>query len=100
MKANLIHDLGVYGVVKTVAVFIVIMTAVERFGRKKCLMVGGIGQGLCMLWIGGYSAIHTDTTNVDAASYVSIVAVYLYAVFYCIGWGPVSSSNDGDDTRN
>ncbi|KAL1705351.1 general substrate transporter [Schizophyllum commune] len=80
---------GVYGVVKTVAVFIVIMTAVERFGRKKCLMVGGIGQGLCMLWIGGYSAIHTDTTDVDAASYVSIVAVYLYAVFYCIGWGPV-----------
>lgn len=80
---------GVYGVVKTVAVFIVVMTAVEKFGRKNCLLVGGVGQGLCMLWIAGYSAIHTDDTVVDAASYVSIVAVYLYAVFYCIGWGPV-----------
>ncbi|KAL1740219.1 hypothetical protein HDZ31DRAFT_47927, partial [Schizophyllum fasciatum] len=38
---------------------------------------------------GGYSAIHTDTSYVDGASYVSIVAVYLYAVFYCVGWGPV-----------
>jgi len=41
-----------------------------------------------MLWIGGYSAIHPDGKKVPA-SYVSIVAVYLYAVFYCIGWGPI-----------
>ncbi|KAF5340877.1 hypothetical protein D9758_012155 [Tetrapyrgos nigripes] len=79
---------GVYGVVKVVAVGIVIWFAVETLGRKKCLIIGGIGQGLMMLWIGGYSAIHTGT-DVDAASYVSLVAVYLYAVFYCIGWGPV-----------
>ncbi|KAK7436986.1 hypothetical protein VKT23_018801 [Stygiomarasmius scandens] len=79
---------GVYGVVKVVAVGIVIWFAVEGLGRKKCLIIGGIGQGLTMLWIGGYSAVHKGT-NVDAASYVSLVAVYLYAVFYCVGWGPV-----------
>lgn len=41
-----------------------------------------------MLWIGGYSGIHPQS-DIVPASYVSIVAVYLYAVFYCIGWGPV-----------
>lgn len=62
--------------------------AVEGWGRKMCLLVGAIGQGLMMLWIGGFTAVHPDG-GVVPASYVSIVAVYLYAVFFCIGWGPV-----------
>lgn len=41
-----------------------------------------------MLWIGGYSGVPPQSSIVPA-SYVSIVAVYLYAVFYCVGWGPV-----------
>ncbi|KAJ3732498.1 general substrate transporter [Lentinula guzmanii] len=77
---------GIYGVV--ISVGLVLMFAVESFGRKKCLIVGGIGQGLTMLWIGGYSSIHPSGPIVPA-SYVSLVAVYLYAVFYCVGWGPV-----------
>ncbi|KAH7884766.1 general substrate transporter [Phlebopus sp. FC_14] len=79
---------GVYGVVKVVSVGTTLLFAVEGMGRKLCLIIGGLGQGLMMLWIGGYSAVHPQTTVVPA-SYVSIVAVYLYAVFYCIGWGPV-----------
>ncbi|EGN99201.1 hypothetical protein SERLA73DRAFT_182081 [Serpula lacrymans var. lacrymans S7.3] len=79
---------GVYGVVKVVAVGLTLAFAVESVGRKNCLIIGGLGQGLTMLWIGGYSGIHPQSTIVPA-SYVSIVAVYLYAVFYCIGWGPV-----------
>jgi hypothetical protein len=75
---------GIYGVVKTIAVALVLAFAVEGMGRKMCLLVGGAGQGLMMLWIAGYSAIHPQATRV-AASYVSLVAVYLYAVFYCIG---------------
>ncbi|KAI0315088.1 general substrate transporter [Amylostereum chailletii] len=79
---------GIYGVVKVVSVGTVLLFAVERMGRKLCLIIGGLGQGLTMLWIGGFSAVHPTSTIVPA-SYVSIVAVYLYAVFYCIGWGPV-----------
>lgn len=70
------------------AVGLVLLFAVERLGRKKCLIIGGLGQGAMMLWIGGYSGIH-PASNVVPASYVSIIAVYLYAVFYCIGWGPL-----------
>jgi sugar porter (SP) family MFS transporter len=80
---------GIYGVVKVVFVALTLAFAVESFGRKKCFIVGGLGQAAAMLWIGGYSGIHKDDT-VDAASYVSIVAVYLYAVFFCFGWGPMS----------
>ncbi|KAJ7592913.1 general substrate transporter [Mycena floridula] len=79
---------GIYGVVKVVSVGLVLMFAVEGMGRKRCLIIGGLGQGLTMLWIGGFSGIHPGSGLVPA-SYVSIVAVYLYAVAYCIGFGPV-----------
>jgi hypothetical protein len=41
-----------------------------------------------MLWLGGYTGIH-PSSKVVPSSYVSIIAVYLYAVFYCVGWGPL-----------
>ncbi|XP_006459491.1 hypothetical protein AGABI2DRAFT_177416 [Agaricus bisporus var. bisporus H97] len=90
---------GVYGVVKVVSVATTLIFAVESFGRKNCLIVGGLGQGLTMLWIGGYSAIHPETTIVPA-SYVSIIAVYLYAVSYCIGWGPLAWVVAGEVSPN
>jgi len=79
---------GIYGVVKVVAVGLVLLFAVESLGRKRCLIIGGLGQGAMMLWIGGYSGIN-KSGKVVVSSYVSIIAVYLYAVFYCIGWGPL-----------
>ncbi|KAI0738639.1 general substrate transporter [Daedaleopsis nitida] len=79
---------GIYGVVKVVSVGAVIAFAVEGLGRKLCLIIGGLLQGFMMLWIGGFSAVH-PSSDIVPASYVSIVAVYLYAVGYCIGWGPV-----------
>ncbi|KAG1829724.1 general substrate transporter [Suillus subalutaceus] len=72
---------GIYGLVKVVAVGFTLAFAL-------CLFVGAVGQGLSMLWIGGFGAIHPQSTIVPA-SYVSIIAVYLYAVFFCIGWGPL-----------
>ncbi|KAF7316717.1 MFS domain-containing protein [Mycena chlorophos] len=79
---------GVYGVVKVVSISLVLAFAVESLGRKRCLIIGGWGQGAMMLWLAGYTALHPESTIVPS-SYVSIVAVYFYAVFYCIGWGPV-----------
>ncbi|OAX41463.1 general substrate transporter [Rhizopogon vinicolor AM-OR11-026] len=79
---------GIYGLVKVIAVALTLAFAAESWGRKLCLLVGGLGQGLMMLWIGGFSAIHPQSTIIPA-SYVSIIAVYLYAVFFCVGWGPL-----------
>ncbi|KAG1779001.1 general substrate transporter [Suillus placidus] len=79
---------GFYGVVKVVAVGLTLVFAVDSWGRKMCLFVGALGQGLSLLWIGGFSAAHPQSTIVPG-SYVSIVAVYLYGVFFCLGWGPL-----------
>jgi sugar porter (SP) family MFS transporter len=90
---------GIYGVVKTVFVALTLAFLIESFGRKKSLIVGGLGQAATMLWIGGYSGVHKADT-VDASSYVSLVAVYLYAVFFCVGWGSVSWTLAGEVAPN
>lgn len=77
---------GVYGVVKFVVTCLVLAFVIESWGRKRTLFYGGIAQGLMMLWIGGYVAVHPQP-NVVPATYVSIVAIYLYGVFFCLGWG-------------
>lgn len=79
---------GVYGVVKVVAVGLTLAFAVDSWGRKMCLFVGALGQGLSLLWIAGFGAVHPQNTIVPG-SYVSIVAIYLYGVFFCLGWGPL-----------
>ncbi|KAG0701235.1 general substrate transporter [Suillus ampliporus] len=79
---------GIYGVVKVIAVGLALAFAVDSWGRKMCLLVGALGQGLSMLWIAGFGAAHPQSTIVPA-SYVSIAAVYLYAIFFCLGWGPL-----------
>ncbi|KAF7348352.1 putative quinate permease [Mycena sanguinolenta] len=80
---------GVYGGVKVIAVALTLAMAVETLGRKKCLIIGGLGQSAMMLWIGAYSALHPAPTTASPSGYISIVAVYLYAVFFSIGWGPM-----------
>lgn len=93
---------GIYGIVKVVFVSIAIIFAVESIGRKNSLIFGALGQALTMFWIGGYSAIHPQPTIVPA-SYVSIIAVYAYAVFFSMGWGtmpwPVVSEIAPNHTR-
>ncbi|KAJ7818460.1 hypothetical protein B0H14DRAFT_2838916 [Mycena olivaceomarginata] len=85
---------GVYGGVKVISVGLTLVIAVEGVGRKKCLIVGGLGQSVMMLWIGVYRALHPAPNTGGPYSsivlqYISIVAVYFYAVFYSIGWGPI-----------
>lgn len=84
----IVTHLRAYRILQVVSVGAALAFAIENIGRKKCLLLGGLGQALMMLWLGGYNGVHPDDAKV-VASYVSIVAVYLYAVFYCIGWGPL-----------
>ncbi|KAG2114854.1 general substrate transporter [Suillus clintonianus] len=77
---------GLYGVVKLVMACIGFSYTIETWGRKRTMVYGGLGQGLMMFWIGGYAGLHHNR-GIVPATYVSIVAVYLYAVAYCVGWG-------------
>jgi hypothetical protein len=62
-----------FAVVKVVAVATVLALAVESFGRKKCLITGGLIQAATMLWIAGYQSLHHGT-KIDGAGYVSLIA--------------------------
>ncbi|KAG1896923.1 general substrate transporter [Suillus fuscotomentosus] len=77
---------GIYGVIKFVVTCMTLAFVIESWGRKRSLIYGGLAQGSMMLWLGGYAGIHPHQ-DVVPATYVSIVAIYLYGVFFCLGWG-------------
>ncbi|KAG1856106.1 general substrate transporter [Suillus subluteus] len=77
---------GIYGVVKFIMTLITLAFIIESWGRKRSLIYGGLAQGTMMLWIGGYSGAHPNQ-GIVPGTYVSIVAIYLFGVFFCIGWG-------------
>ncbi|KAG2337461.1 general substrate transporter [Suillus weaverae] len=77
---------GIYGVVKFVVTCLTLAFVIESWGRKRTLIYGGLSQGLMMLWIGGYAGAHPNQ-GVVPGTYVSIVAVYLFGVSFCLGWG-------------
>jgi len=105
-KANLLGT-GIYGIVKIVMTTLVLSLGMEQYGRKALLVWGGIGQSLpyvsfslsllrdsssdflalSMFYIAGYRHIRqNDPNNIDGASYVAIVMIYLYVTFYSFGW--------------
>ncbi|KAG1887160.1 hypothetical protein F4604DRAFT_1889886 [Suillus subluteus] len=77
---------GIYGVVKFVTAWITLVFIIESWGRKRSLIYSGLGQSLMMLWIGGYAGAHPNQ-GIVPGTYVSIVAIYLFGVFFCMGWG-------------
>jgi SP family sugar:H+ symporter-like MFS transporter len=50
-SANLLGT-GIYGIVKIVMTGLVLALGVEQLGRKSLLIWGGIGQAVCMCFIG------------------------------------------------
>ncbi|CAN6604958.1 high-affinity glucose transporter Hxt2p [Trichomonascus vanleenenianus] len=83
---------GIYGVVKMVMTMALCLFAIERFGRKMCLMVGAGFMGTFMLVIGVLLKTHpvqADAENLSKASYAMVVCIYLYVTAYCFSWGPV-----------
>lgn len=58
---------------------------IEAYGRKALLVWGGLGQALPMFYIAGYRQIREGSPEIDGASYVAILAIYLYVTFYSFG---------------
>ncbi|KAI5366516.1 Putative major facilitator, sugar transporter, major facilitator superfamily [Septoria linicola] len=82
---------GIYGVLKMVGCALFLLLAADSLGRRRSLLWTSIAQGLCMYYIGIYIRVEPPQKGVPvpAAGYVAIVAIYLFAVFFQFGWGPV-----------
>ncbi|KAK5119053.1 hypothetical protein LTR62_000264 [Meristemomyces frigidus] len=60
---------------------------IERFGRRRLLIYGGIAMSLCEFVI---AVVGTVLPGSQAANYSLIVLVCLYVFFFASTWGPVA----------
>jgi MFS family permease len=61
----------------------------DKVGRRKPLLYGCIALSLCLFYLGGYlTAVgpRTEGQGRSAGDYTAIVAIFLYASGYCLGW--------------
>lgn len=68
-----------------------LLLVADSLGRRKSLLWTSIAQGLCMFYIGTYIRIAPPKARepVPPAGYAAIVMIYLFAIFFQFGWGPV-----------
>lgn len=73
---------GLFGVVKTVFTFVYLLFLVETIGRRRLLMIGALGGGLCLWYVGAYIAIAKPSTNINA----KLTPAGTSAVFFFYLW--------------
>jgi len=63
----------------------------DRFGRRKLLIIGGTGAACAMFYIAAFVAIAKPTGEAapSAGGYVAIVMIYIFVVFYCASWNGI-----------
>lgn len=82
---------GIYGLLKMAGCAAFLILVADSLGRRKSLLWTSIAQGLCMFFIGTYVRIAPPKAGVPVppAGYAAIVMIYLFAIFFQFGWGPV-----------
>ncbi|KAI1761668.1 general substrate transporter [Hypoxylon sp. FL1150] len=85
---------GIYAISKFVSTLLFAIFIIDFVGRRRSLMTGIVMQIGTLLFVGVYLAKTNDmnaaqisaSPSAKAASTVSIVAIYLHAVAWSIGW--------------
>lgn len=73
---------GLFGVVKTVFTVLYLLFLIETVGRRRLLMIGAMGGGLCLWYVGAYIAIAKPSPKVDA----KLTPAGTSAVFFFYLW--------------
>ncbi|KZZ95363.1 General substrate transporter [Moelleriella libera RCEF 2490] len=84
-----------------IAMVVVEMYFIDRFGRKKCLVGGSVVMGVAMLINGLLPLVFPGNTN-KVADGICIVFIFVYAMGYSLGLGPatwVYSAEVSDETE-
>ncbi|EUC49713.1 hypothetical protein COCMIDRAFT_32930 [Bipolaris oryzae ATCC 44560] len=85
---------GLYGIVKFVSVLVFSIFVIDFIGRRRSLMLGITLQILTLTFVGAYLGVTNGMSAADieasasatAASKASIVAIFIHAVAWSIGW--------------
>ncbi|CZR64390.1 related to monosaccharide transporter [Phialocephala subalpina] len=83
---------GVYGLVKMFTTVVFMLFIVDRFGRRFPLLVGALGAGFAMFYMGAYAKISGSFDRLppaDAGANAAVAMIYLYAIFYGFSWNGI-----------
>jgi MFS family permease len=84
---------GIYGLVKLIASVIFLVWLLDRFGRRKALLIGSLGAAVPMWYIGAFIATakpNAADAKQTPAGWVAVVAIYVFVVFYCASWNGIA----------
>ena len=83
---------GVYGVVRTLAVLCFLLFVADALGRRWSLTLSGVAMGIMMFYLGFYVRFDPPEAGapIGGAGIVALIAVYLYAAAFQLGWGVYS----------
>jgi MFS family permease len=65
---------------------------VDKVGRRRLLLIGGVGAGISMFYLAGYSQISGSfekTPPLDSGAKAAVGMVYIYALFYGFSWNGI-----------
>ncbi|PCH39071.1 general substrate transporter [Wolfiporia cocos MD-104 SS10] len=83
---------GIYGIVKVVSTFLSVFFLADTMGRKLSLFVSAMGMGTLFFIIGALLKTHPPPASSPVpppASKAMAAMLYIYVVFYSMGWGPL-----------
>lgn len=65
---------------------------VDKVGRRNLLLIGGVGAGVSMFYLAGYSQISgsfEQTPTLNSGARAAVAMVYIYAFFYGFSWNGI-----------
>ncbi|KAF9477819.1 MFS quinate transporter QutD [Pholiota conissans] len=81
---------GVFGIIKFFGAFVWLLFLVDRFGRRRLLLIGSVGGAFSMYYIGAYIAIAQPATHksstLSSGSISAMVFFYIWTCFYGPTW--------------
>ncbi|KAL1849121.1 hypothetical protein VTK73DRAFT_9963 [Phialemonium thermophilum] len=84
---------GVYGIVKFVSVLIFMFFLADSLGRRISFVWTGFVQAFCMFFVGFYVRFGPkigENQTPPPAGIAALAMIYIFAVAFNMGWGPVS----------
>ncbi|EWY82192.1 hypothetical protein FOYG_14309 [Fusarium oxysporum NRRL 32931] len=83
---------GIFGIVKMAATMLYAAFLIDKLGRRPLLLIGGVGSGIAMFYLAGYSKVSGSFEHIppmDAGAKTAVAMVYIYALFYGMSWNGI-----------